>query len=64
MTDFKFMDKAVEDICKSMREEPHRWRISTHEVKDLLVVLNIGQQGIQRLLLQSGQDIQRKKYFL
>lgn len=34
MSDFKFMDDVVDDICKSMREDPNRWLISTYLVED------------------------------
>lgn len=36
MNDFKFMDDVVTEICKSMREDPNRWKISTHTTKDMI----------------------------
>ncbi len=34
MNDFKFMDDVVNKICKSMKEDPNRWLISTYTVED------------------------------
>ena len=34
MQDFNIMDSVVEQLCKSMKENPSRWEITTHTLID------------------------------
>lgn len=35
MSEFVFMQGIVDEICSSMINDPHRWQIKTHTLKDL-----------------------------